>query len=574
MSISGLFGRLMGRKHSSAIARNPSRANSAFELTLEFSGSGKGSVSRIPPDMESANEVAAIYSANSIVTLIASPADDSVFTGWSGDFTGSESTYSLTMDVPKKIVANFSLAGTRTEALGKFVDNGNGTVTDKTTGLMWMRFSEGQEWRDQACMGEAKRFALDAAKAIRRDFAGYTDWRLPTLDELKSIVDQSRSDPAYDPSIFSGYDKSSTPLYWTSTKPWYVSFYSGEAFSCDLNASCLYEVRLVRNATLSENGGFDTARELPPLVGRDNSEAADEFVPSVPSVIKSNLQYALTESGFDYLLRDIEATDKPSVSLMKALANQSLLVSRVGGAKNRTLLHHAAAHGKLATVKYLCLKCRANPNATDQDGDTPLDYALASNAVVVAEYLRSKEARTRTDLSAPVPNHLQLNKTVSEMPMEETETAQPTDLVQSSTPVPVFGGDVFRAESIDAVKNVTAELTQRIEQLEASLREVLLKLETLEAHQVSLPKADGTEGNRDTVAPTFPKALAWLATQDRVSLAVLRDRLLPLDRLTGAVIDELNERALDLMGEIALEESGEEILVFREVLATVIANQK
>ena len=62
--------------------------------------------------------------------------------------------------------------------------------------------------------------------------------------------------------------------------------------------------------------------------------------------------------------------------------------------------------------------------------------------------------------------------------------------------------------------------------------------------------------------------------QDQVSIAVLRDNLLPLDMLPGAFIDELNERALDLTGEFALQESGEEILVFREVLATVIADQK
>jgi hypothetical protein len=74
-----------------------------------------------------------------------------------------------------------------------------------------------------------------------------------------------------------------------------------------------------------------------------------------------------------------------------------------------------------------------------------------------------------------------------------------------------------------------------------------------------------------TAAP-FSQFLNWLAAQETVSFAELRDRLLPLDRIPGEVIDEINDRALDLAGEPAVEEDKEdEFIVSREVMARVIA---
>ncbi len=64
-----------------------------------------------------------------------------------------------------------------------FVDNGDGTITDNTTGLMWMQddYTEAVNWED----------ALEYAEG--KEFAGYSDWRLPDVKELQSIVDYTRS---------------------------------------------------------------------------------------------------------------------------------------------------------------------------------------------------------------------------------------------------------------------------------------------------------------------------------------------------------------------------------------------
>lgn len=68
----------------------------------------------------------------------------------------------------------------------QLVDNGDGTVTDYATGLMWQKADNGKiyDWKD----------ALAYADTL--SLAGYTDWYLPNAKELVSIVDYDRS-PSY-----------------------------------------------------------------------------------------------------------------------------------------------------------------------------------------------------------------------------------------------------------------------------------------------------------------------------------------------------------------------------------------
>ncbi len=98
-----------------------------------------------------------------------------------------------------------------------FIDNGDGTVTDRATGLMWAQKDSGRgmNWED----------ALEYAENLV--YAGYDDWRLPDVKELEYIVDYSRSpdttgSPAIDPiyqttPIVNEAGKKDYPYYWTST---------------------------------------------------------------------------------------------------------------------------------------------------------------------------------------------------------------------------------------------------------------------------------------------------------------------------------------------------------------------
>jgi hypothetical protein len=53
--------------------------------------------------------------------------------------------------------------------------------------LMWMRCAMGQTWDGSTCTGTANEYTWDQAMALRPSFAGYSDWRVPTHEELLSI---------------------------------------------------------------------------------------------------------------------------------------------------------------------------------------------------------------------------------------------------------------------------------------------------------------------------------------------------------------------------------------------------
>jgi hypothetical protein len=95
----------------------------------------------------------------------------------------------------------------------EFIDNGDGTVSDAATGLMWTKSDSGTtgNWEQ----------ALDYAENL--EYAGYDDWRLPNAKELLSIVDYTRAPDAIDPAhrgpaIDPIFDLTETESwFWTST---------------------------------------------------------------------------------------------------------------------------------------------------------------------------------------------------------------------------------------------------------------------------------------------------------------------------------------------------------------------
>ena len=131
-----------------------------------------------------------------------------------------------------------------------YSDNGDGTVTDPTTGLVWMRCAMGQVWDGTTCTWSGITYAWDQANAIagKVTFAGNSDWRLPNIRELQTIVDRSVSNPAIDAVAFPGTSASS---FWSASAvagnsygAWYVDFFYGGAYYN--GKSDAFQVRLVR----------------------------------------------------------------------------------------------------------------------------------------------------------------------------------------------------------------------------------------------------------------------------------------------------------------------------------------
>jgi len=105
-----------------------------------------------------------------------------------------------------------------------FMDNGDGTVTDDATGLMWAQedsatdVPEGLNWEEALAWVETQNAA---------EYLGYSDWRLPNVKELESIVDYTRSpgtsgsaaiDPAFDTTpINNEAGAGDYAFYWSGT---------------------------------------------------------------------------------------------------------------------------------------------------------------------------------------------------------------------------------------------------------------------------------------------------------------------------------------------------------------------
>lgn len=128
-----------------------------------------------------------------------------------------------------------------------FIDNGDGTLVHKKTGLMWKRCVEGT-YGDNCETGRPtthdwKQAGLLADFAI---FAGHKDWRLPYIYELIGIVEAQCYSPSINEKLFPN-----TPIsyFWTASpaedRAWSVNFHSG--FTKDSRKTNAHYVRLVRD---------------------------------------------------------------------------------------------------------------------------------------------------------------------------------------------------------------------------------------------------------------------------------------------------------------------------------------
>jgi hypothetical protein len=106
-----------------------------------------------------------------------------------------------------------------------YTDTGNGTVTDCNSGLIW------QQGDDQNDSGRTWREALDYCAGL--ELAGHHHWRLPTIEELRTLVDPGRSDPTintrYFPDCYSYHYWSSSTSATNPDDAWLVAFYFGHA---------------------------------------------------------------------------------------------------------------------------------------------------------------------------------------------------------------------------------------------------------------------------------------------------------------------------------------------------------
>jgi hypothetical protein len=138
---------------------------------------------------------------------------------------------------------------TPTTPTSDFIDNGDGTVTHKLTGLVWMRCAMGQTWdkTTSSCTGTEAMYTYAQVMALTSNFAGYSDWRLPNIAELQTIVERDNYAPAINTTLF---PNTSFNLTWSASRtasrtgPWLVGF--GNGINMAARSGVPYFVRLVR----------------------------------------------------------------------------------------------------------------------------------------------------------------------------------------------------------------------------------------------------------------------------------------------------------------------------------------
>jgi hypothetical protein len=138
-----------------------------------------------------------------------------------------------------------------------FVDQGDGTVMDQRSKLVWMRCAAGQVWREGQCDGQAEKYSWQAAQAVagevnRQGAFFYNDWRVPALRDLAMITERQCQNPRTNLAVFPG-----TPadFFWTSSAL-RDAFQGDRFYALDFGAQGvqlkapheMFYLRLVRNA--------------------------------------------------------------------------------------------------------------------------------------------------------------------------------------------------------------------------------------------------------------------------------------------------------------------------------------
>jgi len=121
----------------------------------------------------------------------------------------------------------------------RFTDKGGGTVKDNKAGLVWAQDASlitKRSWQD----------AIDACKKLNK---GGHEWRLPTIDELCTLIDRSQHDPALPQGH--PFVNVQSNNYWSASgyvpdphRAWIADMYNGNVYN--VNKSHDYYVWPVR----------------------------------------------------------------------------------------------------------------------------------------------------------------------------------------------------------------------------------------------------------------------------------------------------------------------------------------
>jgi|GEM_PF-436104 plastocyanin len=240
--------------------------------------------------------------------------------------------------------------------INSFVDNGDGTITDQATDLMWAQADNGAgvNWEDALAWAQEKNAA---------DHLGHSDWRLPNAKELQSIVDYTRSpdttdSPAIDPAfactqMTNEMGQADFGFYWSSTT--HVGF--------DGNGGRGAYVAFGRGTGQMNGTAMDVHG-----AGCQRSDPKDGDPADYPVLGMGPQGDAQRVFNYVRLVRDVTADDEPQVQAPTIDAHPQALTVDPG-----TTIHFAVTASGTAPLSYQWQK-----DGADIAGATSTSYDIAS----------------------------------------------------------------------------------------------------------------------------------------------------------------------------------------------------
>lgn len=394
--------------------------------------------------------------------------------------------------------------------IGYFVDHDNGTVTDTRTGVMWMRSALGQSWQGGTCCGTANTYSLNQLTALfPYCYASYDNWRLPTQYELAKIVTPTVI-PSLDNEVF---PNQSGKYFWSSTP---CAEHAEHALVVSLYSGKIGSVR------------YDAGNCHVRLV-REDANLSGGCAPFS----------ATGYEDFDGIRKALE----PRFADWTHRSPSTLL-----GQGKWLLTHPIDLEATCMALKLLSMSHTNEAN-----------YLLANFYLAHASEQGLIAFLTHEEWNAA---GVSAGKAFANEHLNETADHGERRAPEVMGAVHDYAVALVQAAIDPLRKNPTAFLPE-LSELQSSVL----------ANNVATPSQ--VPSNEDVLLTTYATPLVqvarWLLDQESVTFVALRAYLLPLNLLPRAVIDELNERALDLTDEPVLEEQEDTVLVAREILTQMLA---
>lgn len=136
--------------------------------------------------------------------------------------------------------------------MSRFEAGDDGTIKDTRSGNVWLRCPVGMRWDGGSCAGKSLSYTFREALIVTAELnakntAGRSDWRLPSVVELNSIVEKRCFKPAIDLEAFPYSPESG---FWTATsvagvqpRTWLVHFLNGKPYIANKNQT--WRIRLI-----------------------------------------------------------------------------------------------------------------------------------------------------------------------------------------------------------------------------------------------------------------------------------------------------------------------------------------